>query len=188
MKIDAPIDGSNVMRLTTRAVKIGTVWCHPLNLRFPTVYRVVQSITRDQFNAHGLHDQEPFANENCYELENSARRYLGTIERIAISTLDPSIDRVSLVIRYHPSEESALGYLVGLEDFGAYSTDHWISSTEEGVFTLISRPTKPSWPGPLIIYCADNVPADNCLGEECWAVAMTRDGILIEEFADFDDS
>jgi hypothetical protein len=49
------------------------------------------------------------------------------------------------------------------------------------------RPTRPSWRGPLIIYCVDGVPADNPLGESSWEVAVAPDGTLIEPFDDFED-
>ena len=49
-----------------------------------------------------------------------------------------------------------------------------IIQTEEGIFALTTRPTKPSWPGPLIIYYFDKVPADTPSGEEPWEVAVAH--------------
>jgi hypothetical protein len=145
-------------------------------------------MTREQLDKIGLHDQEPFAGFNHYTLYGEGEGgadYLGTYERRAIGTLDPTIDRVSLVIRHHQSPEEALAYYEGLTDYDADSGDEAIYQTEEGSFTLITRPIKPSWPGPLIIYCVDKVPADNPIGETFWVVAVAPDGTHIEELADF---
>jgi hypothetical protein len=107
-------------------------------------------------------NEEPFVGFNHYTLteeDDDAQRYLGTSERSAIRTLDATIDCVSLVIRYHRSEEGALGCLDG---FGRLRR----RLRERFDFTLITRPTRPSWPGPLIIYCVDWAPADNRLGKD----------------------
>jgi len=50
---------------------------------------------------------------------------------------------------------------------------------------LITPPTKPSWPGPLIIYYVGKVPAETPSGEEPWEVAVSPDGTFIENFANF---
>lgn len=65
--------------------------------------------------------------------------------------------------------------------------DSEIYQNEKGIFTLITGPTKPNWPGPLIIYCTSNVPADNIIDELFWEAAMVSDGKLIEPFGDFCD-
>jgi hypothetical protein len=145
-------------------------------------------MTREQLDDRGLHNSEPFAGFNHYSLTeevDDARFYPGASERTAIRTLDATIDRVSLVIRCHRSFEGALGYLIGLDDFGAdwAANSRW--ETEEGIFTLITRPTRVCWPGPLIIYCVSEVLADNCLCEECWVGAMAPDGTFIEGFDNF---
>jgi hypothetical protein len=169
---------------------LGAVFCQPLNLRFPTVYRIVQSMTREQLDKHGLHDEEPFKDCNYYTLtgpDNDAARFPGTIDRTRLRNLDPAIDCVSLVIHLHRSRAEASAYLMALFDYGVEHGSEPICRTEQGIFTLISRPTKSSWPGPLIIYCADTVPADNIIGKDSWEVAVAPDGTLIERFGDFTD-
>jgi hypothetical protein len=181
MKIDTS-------KIAIRPGDIGAVFCPSLNPRFPTVHRIVQSMTRDQLSDYGLHDQEPFTGYVHYTLadqDEDLACYPGTSERTAIGTLDATIDRLSLVIRYHPSREEALAYLEGVEDFGGDWTNCRWYDTKDGIFTLIARPTKSSWPGHLIIYCVDDLPPDGFLG--CWAVAITPDGTLIEDFSDFSD-
>jgi hypothetical protein len=180
---------SKVFHPTIEQRDVGTVFCPLLPIRFPTVYRIVQSMTRAQLDERRLYHVEPFV-FNHYTLteeDDDARRYPGTIERKAIRTLDPAVDCVSLVIRHHRSPEQASGYLTGLDDFSVDCGDEPICRTEEGIFTLITRPTNLVWPGPLIIYCVDKVPADDCLGEDNWQVAIAPGGTLIERFADFRD-
>jgi hypothetical protein len=160
------------------------VVCRPLNLRFPTVYRIDESATREQLDYYRVYDKEPYTGLKHYSFFDD-RCYFGTFERTAISTLDPTIDTVSLVIRYHLSRETALSYLDCLEDFGIDDMENSWHQTEEGIFTLIKRPTKPSWPGPLIIYYVDSVPADTISGDNCWIVAVASDGAFIEQFGDF---
>jgi hypothetical protein len=187
-------EGHTMIRHTSKVVRspigprdIWAVFCPPLNLRFPTVYRIVQSMTREQLDDRGVHDEEPFV-YNHYTLDeedDDARRYPGTIERRTIRSLDPAIDRVSLVIRYQRIPDEALGYWQGLYDYGVGCGTDAIFPTEEGTFTLITRPTKPSWPGHLIIYCVDKVPTDDLIGEDSWVLAVAPDGSLIERFDDF---
>jgi hypothetical protein len=68
---------------------------------------------------------------------------------------------------------------------GADHGNEPIIQTEEGILKLITRPTKPSWPGPLIIYYVGKVPAETPSGEEPWEVAVSPDGTFIENFANF---
>jgi hypothetical protein len=158
------------------------VFCPPLNLRFPTVFRIVQSVTRQQLDEYGLHDLEPIQDCNHYtlaepDLDLDAGRYPGTIVRTRLQSLDPAIDRVSLVIRRHLSRATSDGYRAGLDD---YSVDFGeIIRRTEGIFTLITRPTKPAWPGPLLIHSAE-------LTDDTahWVVAVAPDGTLIEGFDD----
>jgi len=146
-------------------------------------------MTREQLDEMEDYDQEPFTGFNHYTLlgENSENvRYAGTCKRKAVRTLDPTIDCVSLVIRHHLSREEARAYYFGLDDCSADTRMAPFYKNEDGIFTLITRPTRPSWPGPLIIYCADGVPADNPFGESSWEVAVAPDGTLMEPFDDFE--
>jgi hypothetical protein len=169
----------------------GGIFCPPLKLRFPIIYRVVQSATRKQLKAEGLADMmKPFRDCCYYTLTDASEHaavFPGTIEATELRTLDPAIDRVSVVIHYHRSFDTAWAYHRGLWDYGADFRDFGLEptcQTEEGIFTLITRPTNPSWPGPLIIYCVDRVPADNRFGENSWEAAVAPDGALIEPFDD----
>jgi hypothetical protein len=141
-------------------------------------------VTREQLDDLRFHDRVPYAGYNHYTLTNEgddAWCYFGTTERKAIRTPNAAIDRVSLVIHYHRS----FAYFKGLDDFGADYRDEPILRSDEGIFTLITRPTKLSWPGPLIIYGVDTVAANNIAGEDSWEVAIAPEGSLIERFADF---
>jgi hypothetical protein len=167
----------------------GGIICRPLNVRFPGIYRIRQTMTREQLDEFGCYDEPPFVGANHYCLGEPDRdRYPGTLEIAAMRSLDPAVDEASLVVRYFRTPEAASGYHEALLDYGAATNQHAGCRTEHGIFTLITRPTRPSWPGPLIIYCVDSVPVNyNVIGEDSWEVAMAPDGTLIERFDDFGD-
>jgi hypothetical protein len=178
-------DRSKIAHLSIPPGRTSGILCRPLDLRFPTVYRVVQAMTREELDEHGLRKTKPFAGYNHYTLIEDDERFPGTITRTMLRVLDPAVDRVSLVIRHHCSAEEALAYHEALEDYGVPFDPEPVCRTDAGIFTLTERPTKPRWPGPLIIYCVADVPADNVIGRNSWEVAMAPDGTLIEPFADF---
>lgn len=138
----------------------------------------------------GCLDIEPFENAHCYTLTDPsehAEHFPGAIERTELRALDPAIDRVSLAIHHHRSLDEAQAYFKGLSDYGVDFGAEPICRTEQDIFTLITRRTKPNWPGPLIAYIVDHVPADTIIGEDSWEVTIAPDGTLIEQFSDFSD-
>jgi hypothetical protein len=75
----------------------GEVFCPPLDIRFPIVYRIVQSMSREDLDEFGLHGEEPFAGYHHYTLaaeEEKGETYPGTVERSVVRMLDPAVDRV----------------------------------------------------------------------------------------------
>lgn len=88
----------------------------------------------------GFYDEEPFADAARYSSPN----------------------RASLVIHHHRSPDEAMSHLMALYEFGVDQTMRFIGP-KKGIFTLITRPTKPS--------CADAVLADNIIGQDTWDVA-----------------
>jgi hypothetical protein len=86
------------------------------------------------------------------EEDDDARRYPGTSERRAIR------NRPRLV--GGPLSSIGGGALGYLEGFGRLRRRLQERFDRRGLFTLITRPTRPSWPRPLIIYCVDWTPAD----------------------------
>jgi hypothetical protein len=147
-------------------------------LNFPTLYRVVQNVSREQLDEVGLTDDEPVEAFIHYTINND-QRFLGSTERaVARGIIDAAAP--SLVIRWQPGEERAHGYLDALGD--ASEVDDWngeLCRTEDGLFTLAERSTHPDWPGPLVIYLADcptgrPYPFDT----DIWYMAFRPDGAL----------
>jgi hypothetical protein len=95
-------DRSKIAHLPIRARHTGGVIYPPLNLRFPTVYRIVQSMRREQLDELGFHDEEPSADAKHYtptELGDDAEHSPGKVEPTVLRTLDAAIACVSLVIQ-----------------------------------------------------------------------------------------
>ena len=162
------------------------LFCQPLNLHFPVVFHLKQVVTLKDARAMGVPGKfvkELVGTFEYYTLDADDRRYGGRIERTAIRCIaDPAAD--SLVVTHHRSEDEASAHAMAVYQFGFEKVDV-ICRTADGIFTLMQRPTHPTWPGPLIIYFA-HVPAaaDNPFSQwEVWAMAAAPDGSV----ADFDD-
>ena len=156
----------------------GGVYCPPLDLNFPALYRVVQNVSRQQLDEAGLTDEEPVESYVHYTIDEH-QRFLGSIERsIARGITDAGAP--SLVIRWHPNEEIAAGYLDALLDIS--DPDDWsgeLCRSEDGLFTLTERPTHRDWPGPLVIYLADYPRGRPYPFEtDIWYIAFRANGAL----------
>lgn len=160
-----------------RARRCG-VYCRPLDLNFSVLYRIIQSVSRQQLDEVGLTDEEPVEAYVHYTISEH-QRFLGSIERgVARGIIDA--EAPSLVIRWHPNEEMAAGYLDALLDIS--DPDDWnceLSRSEDGLFTLTQRPTHRDWPGPLVIYLA-NYPTGrpHPFEIDIWYIAFGPDGAL----------
>ena len=66
-------DRSKIVFLPIRPATWG--FCPPVNLRFPTAYRIVQSMTRKQLDECDLHDDEPFAVFKHYTLTGTRKKW-----------------------------------------------------------------------------------------------------------------
>ena len=111
-------DRSKIAHLPLRPQHTGGVICLPLNLRFPTVYRIVQSTTREQLDELGLPDDEPFAGAHHYTLfkpGDDTLTFPGTIDRTAIQRLDPAIPRPSTARARgrRPTGEAPITVIIG---------------------------------------------------------------------------
>ncbi len=156
----------------------GGVYCPPLNLNFPVLYRAVQNISREELDELGLTDEEPVESFVHYTIAEN-HRFLGSIERtVARGVIDA--EAPSIIIRWHPNEELARSYLDALMDVSdPEDSNGELCRTEDGVFTLAQRPTYREWPGPLVIYLAE-VPAGRPypFDTEIWYIAFRPDGSL----------
>ncbi|WP_157783910.1 hypothetical protein [Sinorhizobium fredii] len=51
---------------------------------------------------------------------------------------------------------AADAYLAALRDMDIAGRSDVISQTDQGYFTLVQRPTQPSWPSPMLFYVAES--------------------------------
>jgi hypothetical protein len=163
----------NVVRFPIKAAVAGRVYCPPLNIHFPQLFRILQPVTRADLEALGETEVEPVENFIDYTLDQD-HRYYGKVECEAVRNLAEA-DRESIVVRHHRSFEEAMSYLDAVSDLFGLEDAHPIFKTKEGLFTLARRQTDKAWPGPMVIYVAVH-PADNLVGSEVWQVAIAPDG------------
>jgi hypothetical protein len=169
---------AKIHRFEIGCARRGGVYCPPLDLNFPALYRVVQNVSRQQLDVAGLTDEEPVESYVHYTIDEH-QRFLGSIERsVARGITDAGAP--SLVIRWHPNEEIAAGYLDALLDTS--DLDDWsceLCRSEDGLFTLTERPTHRDWPGPLVIYLADYPTGRPYPFEtDFWYIAFRANGAL----------
>jgi Domain of unknown function (DUF4279) len=155
----------------------GGVYCLTLDLNFPILYRVVQNVSREQLDEVGATDEQPGSYVR-YTISERIR-FLGSTERtVARGIIDAGAP--SLVIRWHPNEELAAGYLDALADIS--DPDDWngeLCRSEDGLFTLAERPTHRDWPGPLVIYLADcPTGRPHPFDTDIWYIAFKPNGTL----------
>lgn len=189
IETDFSISGNRRKKIVERAmskihqfeigrVRPGGVYCPPLDLNFPILYRVIQNVSRQQLDEVGLTDDEPVESYVHYTIDEH-QRFLGSIERtVARGIVETGAP--SLVMRWQPNEEIAAGYLKALDDIS--DIDDWtgeLCRSEDGLFTLTERPTHRDWPGPLIIYFADYPTGrPRPFETDIWYVAFRPDGAL----------
>jgi len=154
---------SNVVEPQRKAEQQGSIWCEPLKLYFPKVFRIWNC--EYDSNVYGMTEHMGFTLD-ANALAGQTGIILKPIER-----LEPS-DVVSLVVRHHWSESLASSYLDAVEDLSDRGDGGAIFETDDGVFTLVERTTRAGWPGPMIIYTADLFDADNSINAEHFEVVV----------------
>lgn len=185
--IDLTPEGFNVRKAgipKTGSADPGPVVCEPLGIRFPTLYRGVVTTTLEDLQACGL-ENDPDATLGewvIYGLKNEPDSVVGTVTWEPVSHIFPGDREESFAVRHHPNIESAMGYLNAVSDFTyAYENEDWgrVFKTEDGIFTFVTIPTSPSWPGPLVLYLAE-IPSPNWESQmDCWAHAVGPDGEIV---------
>jgi hypothetical protein len=170
---------TRIYRFEVGRARRGGVYCQSLDITFPALFRVVQSLSREQLDDHGLTDVEPIDRYVHYTIrEDTPQGILGTVECGTMRGI-PDPDAPSLVVRWHPTEERASAYLEAVLDLRDDDSTGEICRTKDGLFTLAERSTNPDWPGPLVIYLAEH-PANNIVGTEIWYLALAPDGAAIQ--------
>jgi hypothetical protein len=112
---------AKIHRFEIGRARRGGVYCPPLDLNFPVLYRVVQSVSRQQLDEVGLIDEQPVESYVHYTIDEH-QRFLGSIERTVARGISDAA-APSLVMRWHPNEEQAASYLDALLDIS--DPDDW---------------------------------------------------------------
>jgi hypothetical protein len=143
------------------------LWCPLRRIYFPQLFEFVGARSNDA--------NVPIS--WLYTLNGDvAPRVKGTIVT-PINRIDPDGPNGrrerSLVLRHHETLDRALSYLTGIEDFTNTCDLSEVFTCTAGYFTLLLKPTKPEWPGPLIFYVAEKRNDDDI---QRFEVAVGPDG------------
>jgi hypothetical protein len=145
----------------------GGVLCPPLGVRFPLLLRRTAPDPERDRPLYALGDRVPGDG-----VEPGWRVLPG---------VDPA-DGFSLILRLHEDEVVAFGYLAAVTDAGSRPlADPLI--TPRGTFTLITRPTDPAWPAPLLVYGASWASPANWTGIGFWSHAVDPAGRPVDTAA-----
>ncbi len=169
-------DLGQVVRFPVKRAVAGRVYCPPLNIYFPQLFRIVQTVTRADLDALGVTDEQPIENFIHYTLHDDAE-YIGTVEREAVRSIAEA-GQESVVVRHHRGVDEAVSYLDAVSDIRGGEDTSPICRTKDGLFTLARRPTPSVWPGPMVVYLATH-PANNRFGCEVWHIGITPDGTTL---------
>jgi hypothetical protein len=165
-----------VLRFPTRVARRGDVWCEPLKIYFPQVYRLGRKkVSLSSVAPSFKHNETVVACD--FSLFKFKDDVAGIAKAIPVRHLSPSDDR-SLVIRHHWSESLANAYLQGVEDLDPDQPRGGIYETEGEIFTIAKCRTRKSWPGPMIFYLADLFEDDSDIGVQIWEKSVGVDGEL----------
>ena len=165
-----------VLKFPARMARRGDVWCEPLKIYFPQVYRLVAKKASLSSAAPSFKHNETVL--SCdFSLFNLKDDVAGIAKAIPVRHLSPS-DDFSLIVRHHWSESLANSYLQALEDVDPDQLRGGIFETEGEVFTIAKRRTRKSWPGPIIFYLAAVFEDDSDIGVQIWEKSVGVDGEL----------
>lgn len=173
----AETPSGKILRFPVNRVNAGSVYCPPLKLYFPPLYRVVQTVTLEELRRDGI-AEEGLAGRHIHYTLSEEDNYFGTISRTVVPRITEA-DQASIIIRHHPNLEQAMSYLDGAADASGEEIADPICRTKEGHFTAVRATTKSTWPGPMVIYVAIHG-AENIGGFDIWQVAVGPDGQAVE--------
>jgi hypothetical protein len=165
---------AQVLKFPTRFARRGDVWCEPLKIYFPQVYRITKK--KRSFSSAA---STPYATAaDCdFALFNVKDEGRGIANAIPVRHLSSSDDH-SLIVRHHCSELLASAYLQGAEDQDPAHPCGGIFKTDGAIFTMTKCPTRESWSGPTIFYLADIFEDDDEFGVQIWEKSVGIDGEL----------
>lgn len=156
--------------LRKRKAEHGNIWCPPLRLYFPRIFRISHKDAKRArtAGAHLLH-------HISYTLDP---RGIAAPRGCVVNEID-HLDRDathSLIVRHHWSRSLASSYLEGVEDMTDTHENAGIFDVDGAVFTLTERPTRADWPAPIIIYVAEIYDSQNAIDAEHFEVVVGPDG------------
>lgn len=165
-----------VLKFPTHIARRGNVWCEPLGLYFPEIYRLIKknvalSSAAPRFKINESAVASEFA---LLDIDDEPQ---GIANAIPVRHLSPPDNR-SLIIRHHWSLSLASAYLQGVEDVDPSHICGGIYETEQGIFTMAKCETRKSWPGPMIFYLADLFEDDSEFGVQIWEKSIGVEGEL----------
>lgn len=167
-----------VLKFPTRVARRGNVWCEPLKLHFPQVYRLVKKKVSLSSAAPSLKLNETVV--DCeFALLNVNDETRGIGNATPVRHLSSSDNR-SLIVRHHWSKSLASAYLQGVEDMEPRQVCSGIYEMDRAIFTMTKSETRNSWPGPMIFYLADVFEDDSEFGVQIWEKSVGIDGELRE--------
>jgi hypothetical protein len=167
-----------LLKFPPGAAPRGEVWCEPLKIYFPQIYRLVGKKVSLSSAAPSFKRNETVV--ACdFSLFNLEEDVVAFAKAIPLRHLSPSDDR-SLVIRHHWSESLASAYLQGVEDTDPNQPRDGIYESEGEIFTIAKCRTRKSWSGPMIFYLADLFEDDLDIGVQIWEMSVGIDGELRE--------
>jgi len=171
------MDGQ-VLKFPPSAARRGDVWCEPLKIYFPQVYRLVRNrVSLTSAGPNFEHHETVVACDfSLFKLKDDVG---GIAKATPLRHLSPSDNR-SLVIRHHWSASRAEAYLLGVEDTDPNQPRAGLYETEGEIFTIAKCRTRKSWSGPMIFYLADLFDDDSEIGVEIWEKSVGVDGVLRE--------
>ena len=165
-----------VLKFPTRVARRGNVWCEPLKIYFPQVYRLVRAkVSLSSVAPSSQHNETVDACD--FSLFNLKDDVAGIAKATPVRHLSPSDDR-SLIIRHHWSASLANAYLLGTEDIDPDQPYGGIYEAKRQIFTIAKCRTRKRWPGPMIFYLADLFEDDSDIGVQIWEKSVGVDGEL----------
>jgi hypothetical protein len=165
-----------VLKFPTRVARRGNVWCEPLRIYFPQVYRLFKK--KASFSSAAPSNKlNETAVDREFALFNVKDEAKGIANAIPVRHLSPSDDR-SLIIRHHWSRSFASAYLQGAEDQDPAQLCRGIYEIDDAIFTITKCLTRENWPGPTIFYLADIFEDDCEIGVQIWEKSVGIDGEL----------
>ena len=158
------------VRLRKRKIERGRVWCPPLRLYFPRIFRISRKTAKRARDAGA-----PALRHISYTLDPSVTTPIRSFIVDEIDRLDRDAPH-SLIVRHHWSRSLASSYLEGVEDIADAHNNAGIFEVDDAVFTLAERPTCADWPAPMIIYVAEIYASPNAIDADHFEVVVGPDG------------